>query len=272
MAGDFMIPDFMVRALLAGLGVAVVAGPLGVFVVWRRMAYFGEALAHSALLGVVLGAVLGVLPWLVIIAVCSAVALILFALERSSGRGSDAAIGLIAQGSLAFALVILAFMESERIDLFAYLFGDILAVTRFDLWLIYGAGLVVLSVMALIWQSMLSMVVNEDVARVEGVNVTATKILHLLLLALFVSGAMKIVGVLLVVAMLIIPPSVARLLARSPESMVIISICVGMLSICGGLWASYSADTPAGPSIVVTAIGIFLVTLIIRPRGVSQKQ
>jgi zinc transport system permease protein len=272
MQGDAMISDFMLRALFAGIGVAIVAGPLGAFVVWRRMAYFGEALAHSALLGVVLGTILGVMPWLVIIAVCSAVAIILFILERSSGTGSDSAIGMIAQGTLALALVILAFIETERIDLFAYLFGDILAVTKQDLWMIYGVGALVLGIMAGLWQSMLSVVVNEDVARVEGINVTRTKIIHLLLLALVVSTAMKIVGVLLVVAMLIVPPSIARLMARSPESMAALSVIIGIVSVISGLMASYYADTPAGPSIVVAAIVIFILTMLICPKRVIRRR
>ncbi len=265
MFNDFMMPDFMIRALLAGIGVAIVAGPLGAFVVWRRMAYFGEALAHSALLGVVLGVVLGIMPWLIIFGVCSAVAIILFVIERYSISEADSAIGLIAQGTLAFSLVILAFVETERIDLFAYLFGDILAVTVDDLWLIYGAGAVVLIVMGFLWQSMLSLVINEDVAKVEGVNVTRTKIIHLLLLALVVSTAMKLVGVLLVVSMLIIPPSVARLLSRSPESMAALSIIIGIIAVGAGLWASYYADTPAGPSIVVASIILYILSIVLRP-------
>jgi zinc transport system permease protein len=266
MQGDPFIPEFILRALFAGIGVAIVAGPLGAFVVWRRMAYFGEALAHSALLGVVLGVILGVMPWLVIFGVCSSVAIILYIIERYSISEADAAIGMIAQGTLAFALVILAFLETERLDLFGYLFGDILAVTNQDIFLIYGAGSIVLIVMYLLWQSMLSVVVNEDIARVEGVNVTRTKIIHLLLLALVVSTAMKIVGVLLVVSMLIIPPSVARLLARSPESMAAISIIVGIIAVGAGLWSSFEFDTPAGPSIVVASIVLYVLSMILRPK------
>ncbi len=262
MPTDLIMPDFMWRALFAGIGVAILAGPLGAFVVWRRMAYFGEALAHSALLGVVLGVVLGVMPWVVIIPLCVLVALALFLLERGARTTLDSAIALIAHGALAIGLVVLAFVETARVDLFAYLFGDILAVTTQDLWLIFIGGVLVLGVLVAYWQPLLSIIVNEDVAHVEGVNVTRAKIVHLLLLAVVVAVAMKVVGVLLIVALLIIPASTARQIARSPESMAIIAALCGVLSVIGGLWMSYRADTPGGPSIVVSAIILFVLALM----------
>ena len=159
---DGGIPDFLLRALLAGIGVAALAGPLGCIVVWRRMAYFGEAIAHAALLGVVLGAVLGVFPWAIIIAVCASVALILYVLERYGKATLDSAIGLVAHGSLAFGLVLLSFAETVQVNLLAYLFGDILSVSAHDLWLIAIGGLVVLSILAVIWSPLLSVVVPMD--------------------------------------------------------------------------------------------------------------
>lgn len=253
------MPDFLLRALLAGIGVALLAGPLGCFVVWRRMAYFGEAMAHSALLGVVLGVVLGVFPWVVVIAVCVCVAVILYALERHGKATLDSAIGLVAHGSLAFGLVLLSLAETIQVDLFAYLFGDILSVSIGDLWLIMGGGGAVLGVLALIWSPLLSVVVNPDVAKVEGVNVAAVKVAYLVLLALTVAAAMKIVGVLLVVAMLVIPASAARVISASPESMALMSVMVGVIGVIGGLWGAFQFDTPAGPSIVVTAVCLYAV-------------
>ncbi len=256
---DGWVPDFLLRALVAGIGVAILTGPLGCIVVWRRMAYFGEAIAHSALLGVVLGAVLGTLPWATVIVVCAGVALILYVLERRGKATMDSAIGLVAHGSLAIGLVLLSFADTVRVDLYAYLFGDILAVSQNDLWLIVIGGLAVLGVLSMIWSSLLSVVVNPDVAKVEGVNVTATKVIYLILLALTVASAMKIVGVLLVVAMLVIPASAARAVSASPEGMAAAAVLIGVAGVCGGLWGAYRFDTPAGPSIVTAMVCLFVV-------------
>jgi zinc transport system permease protein len=270
MAIDPGIPDFMLRAGLAGAGVAIVAGPLGAFVVWRRMAYFGEALAHSSLLGVVLGIVLGILPWVAVLGVSMTVAVLLYAMDQSKRATLDAAIGIIAHGALATGLVLLAFVETARVDLFAYLFGDVLAVTWHDLWLIYGGGAVIMGVLAHFWHAMLSVVVSEEVASVEGVNIPQTKLVYLLMLAVVVAAAMKIVGVVLIVALLIAPASTARQIAHSPEQMAVLASLAGVLSVIGGLWGSYQFDTPAGPSIVMAAIGLFVVALCFGNRPVRR--
>ncbi len=265
---DFGVPDFMARAMLAGAGVAIVAGPLGSFMVWRRMAYFGEALAHSSLLGVVLGIVLGVMPWLTVLALSLVVAILLYLMEQSRRATLDSAIGIVAHGALAVGLVLLAFVESARLDLFSYLFGDVLAVTRQEVWLIYGGGALVLGVLAIFWHPMLSVVVNEEVASVEGVNVTTTKIAHLMILAVVVAAAMKVVGVVLIVALLIAPASAARQLANSPEQMAVFASLAGVMAVAIGLWGSYQFDTPAGPSIVVAAIGLFILAVCFGNRPV----
>ncbi|NQV44642.1 MAG: metal ABC transporter permease [Rhodospirillales bacterium] len=256
---DGGLPDFLLRALLAGIGVAILAGPLGCIVVWRRMAYFGEAMAHASLLGVVLGAVLGVFPWAIVITVCIGAALLLYVLERHGKATLDSAIGLVAHGSLALGLVVLSFAETVQVNLLAYLFGDILSVSQGDLWLILGGGLVVLCILAVIWSPLLSVVVNPDVAQVEGVNVAMVKVIYLVLLALTVAAAMKIVGVLLVVAMLVIPASAARALSTSPEGMALNATLVGIAGVCSGLWGAYQFDTPAGPSIVTAVVCLFAV-------------
>ncbi len=125
--------DFFIRALVGGVGVALVAGPLGAFVVWRRMAYFGDTLAHSALLGVALGLLAGIDVTLGIILACIAVAVLLAALQRQRTLASDTLLGIMAHGSLALGLVVLALLAAVRVDLLAYLFGDLLAVTLSDL-------------------------------------------------------------------------------------------------------------------------------------------
>lgn len=254
--------DFLLRALAAGLGVALVAGPLGCFVVWRRMSYFGAALSHSALLGVALGLLLEVNPMAGVIAVCLGIALVVTALERDSRFAADTLLGILAHGTLALGLVAVSFLETVRLDLMGYLFGDILAVTATDLGWIWVGGAACLAVLAAIWKPLLAMSVQEELAQVEGVAVARVRLLFMLTIAIVIAVAMKVVGVLLIVSMLIIPAAVARRFAGTPEQMAAIAALVGCVSVAAGLFASARIDTPAGPSIVAVATALFFATLI----------
>ena len=262
--------DFLVRAMLAGFGVAAVTGPLGAFVVWRRMAFFGDTLAHSALLGVALGLLLDLDLTAGVVGVCVLVALALIALRTRSRLGGDTLLGILAHGTLALGLVAVAFLETVRFDLMGYLFGDILAVTLRDLLWIYLGGAIVLAALILNWRSLLAITVHEDLARAEGVPVDRTNILFILLMALVVAAAMKIVGILLVAALMIIPAAAARRFSRTPEQMAVIASIMGALSVAGGLGGSFTLNTPAGPSIVVVALILFglgaLAPVIHQPR------
>lgn len=256
------MPDFLVRALLGGIGVALVAGPLGAFVVWRRMAYFGDTLAHSALLGVALGLLLGINPNVTVIVVCAVLAVVLVVLQRQQHfLASDTLLGILAHASLGLGLVTLAFLQTLRLDLLSLLFGDILAVTATDLAWIYGGGGAVLALLALIWRPLLSATVHEDLARVEGVPVTAVRLTYMLLIAVVIAVALKIVGVLLVTSLLIIPAATARRFATTPEGMAGLAALIGCLAVAGGLAGSWVWDTPSGPSIIVAAAALFVVAL-----------
>ncbi len=257
MSSIFAMDDFLVRALLGGVGVALVAGPLGAFVVWRRMAYFGAAMAHSALLGVALGLLVGLDVNLTVIAVCVALALVVAALQRQKTLATDTLLGILAHGSLAVGLVAIAFMETLRVDLLAYLFGDILAVTRADLAWIYGGGAVVLVAIVAIWRPLLAATVHEELARVEGIPVTGVQLAFMLLLAVVIAVGLKVVGMLLITSLLIIPAAVARRLVSTPERMAVMASVIGCAAVVGGLYGSLAWDTPAGPSIVVVAAAMF---------------
>lgn len=254
--------DFVLRALIGGIGVSLVAGPLGCFVVWRRMAYFGATLAHSALLGVALGLLFDASVNLGIIVVCLALAFALVGLERDRRFASDTLLGILAHGALALGLVAVAFLDTVRIDLMAYLFGDILAVTPTDIGWIYAGGAVCLGGLAVIWRPLLSVTVQEDLARVEGVPVERIRLVFMLSIALVIALAMKIVGVLLIVSLLIIPAAAARRFATTPEQMAALAALIGALAVAGGLLASLHFDTPAGPSIVVAAAVLFFLSLV----------
>jgi zinc transport system permease protein len=251
--------DLLLRAWLGGLGVAAVAGPLGAFVVWRRMAYFGDTLAHSALLGVALGFLLDINLNLAIIVLCVGLAAALVTLQKKHIIATDTLLGILAHSALSLGLVAVSFLDNVRIDLMAYLFGDLLAIGQVDLYWIYGGGILVLTLLALFWKPLLAMTVNEELAKVEGYPVEAIRLLLMLLVALVIAIAMKIVGVLLITSLMIIPAASARRLANSPVQMATMASLIGCIAVCGGLWASYRWDTPAGPSVVVCAALLFLI-------------
>lgn len=252
------MPDFLLYALLGGIGVAAIAGPLGSFVVWRRMAYFGDTLAHSALLGISVGFMLEINLNLAVIFCCVALALILVALQRQRMVATDTLLGIMAHSALSLGLVAVSLFEI-RVDLMSYLFGDLLAVGPEDLYWIYGGGLLALVLLKLLWQPLLAITINEELAHVEGVNVALTRLALMLLIAVVIAVAMKIVGLLLITSLLIIPAAAARRFARSPEQMAIGAALVGSLSVAGGLGLSWHFDTPAGPSVVVIALAIFVL-------------
>lgn len=258
--------DFIWRALIAGIGVALIAGPVGCFVVWRRMAYFGATLAHAALLGVALGFLFDFNLTLGIIAVCVGISIILVGLQKQRWLAMDTLLGILAHGALAAGLVVLAFMDNLRVDLMAYLFGDILAVNARDIIWIYVGGLGCLIGLAGIWSRLLAMTVHEDLARVEGVGIARVRLIYMLLIAVIVAVGMKIVGILLIVSMLIIPAAAARQLAATPEQMAGMASLIGVLAVAGGVFSSVQWDTPTGPTIVVVAILIFFVAALLPMR------
>lgn len=259
---DTIMDDFLLRALAAGFGVAAMAGPLGCFIVWARMAYFGEALAHSALLGVALGLAVGVDPTWPVIIVAGVVAAGLTLLQGSRDLATDTLVGIVAQSALALGLVVLAFLRTVRVDLLGYLFGDVLAVTIGDVIFIWGAAAVCLVVLSRIWRPLLALTVNEELAQVEGVATVPTRLAFMLLIAVVVAFAMKIVGLLPITALLIIPPAAARRFSRTPEQMAIGAGLIGCAAVAFGLWGSLLWDTPSGPSIVVAAMLAFALSRI----------
>lgn len=256
-----MLDDFFLRAILAGVGVALVAGPLGCFIVWRRMAYFGDTLSHAALLGVALAFLLEINITLAVFAVCTIISLLLLALQKRGGLSSDALLGLLAHSSLALGLVCLAFMTWVRMDLMGFLFGDILSVSRLDIGLIYGGGAAVLGVLVMIWQPLFAATVSADLAEAEGLKPARANLIFMVLMATVIAIAMKIVGVLLITALLIIPAATARRLATGPEQMAVLAAIAGAVAVLAGLFGSLEFDTPSGPSIVVAAMLLFGVSL-----------
>ena len=259
-----MFDDFLVRAGLAGLGVAFAAAPLGCFVVWRRMAYFGDATSHAAILGVALALATDLPVFAGVLATALAMALIVSAL---AGRrvSSDALLGVLAHASLALGLVAVSFIKGVRIDLEAYLFGEILAVTARDLAVIWTGAALVTALLVWRWQALLTSTLSPDLASASGISPRREQVILTLALALTVAVAIKVVGALLIAAMLIIPAASARPLARTPEAMAGWAMLIGGLSALSGLAGAFHFDTPAGPSIVSCAAAFFALTAALSP-------
>ena len=254
-----MLDDFLVRAALAGVGLSLATGPLGSFVVWRRMAYFGDATSHAAILGVALAlaADLPVVFGTMTVALAMAVTVATLA---AKGWAMDTTLGVLAHSALAFGLVAVSFVPGVRTDLSAWLFGDILAVSRLDLGLIWGGGALVLALLVWRWQALLTSTLNEDLAHASGLNPDRERLVLTLALAVVVAVAIKVVGALLIAAMLIVPAAAARGLSRTPETMAALATVIGGASALGGLQLSLWQDTPAGPSIIVVAAVAFALS------------
>ena len=257
-----MFDDFLVRALIGGLGVALVAGPLGCFVVWRRLAYFGDTLSHSALLGVALALLFEANITLVVFLTAVMISVALLVLKKIAPLSSDALLGLLAHSVLAIGLIVLSFMTWVRVDLMGFLFGDILAVSKADLAIIWGGGAAVLGVLAFIWRGLFCATVSRDIAQAEGLHPARMEFIFMILMALVIAISMKIVGVLLITALLIIPAATARQVSRSPEQMAMFAVVVGIVAVGIGLTGSFHWDTPTGPSIVASLISLFVFTVL----------
>jgi zinc transport system permease protein len=259
-----MLDDFFIRAIIAGIGVAIVAGPLGSFVVWNRMAFFGDSLAHSALLGVSLAFAFNVHHILGIIISASIFSLIIVCLQKNRSYSSDTLLGIVAHSSLALGLVVISFFDSVRIDLMSFLFGDILATNKTDIIIIYTGLIFSLLVLKKIWRPLLLITINHDMAKVEGVNVQHSRFIFMLLMSLLVALSIKVVGILLVTSLLIIPTAAARRFSLTPEKMAVIASIIGCVSVISGLYTSLKIDTPSGPSIVVCALILFLISTLFK--------
>jgi zinc transport system permease protein len=255
------IEPWLLRAVAGGIGIALVVGPLGCFVVWRRMAYFGDSLAHSALLGIALGLLTGVGINPATIGVCALFAALLVWLQSLRVLATDTLLGILAHAALSIGLVVISLLKTVRLNIADYLFGDVLSVTDADLYWIYGGGALSLVLMALLWRGLVLSTVHEDLARAEGINTFWINLCFMGLMTLVIAVSSRIIGVLLITSLLVIPAATARGFARSPEGMALLAGIFGILAVCGGLYGSLAFDTPSGPSIVTAATALFALLL-----------
>ena len=257
-----MFDDFFIRALVAGLGVALVTGPLGCFIIWRRLSFFGDTLAHSALLGVTLAFSFDINIAFSVFIISSAIALILLKLQKTTNLPGDALLGLLAHSSLAVGLVVIGFLSFIRFDIMGLLFGDILAVTENDLIIIWVGGAIILFVLKIIWKPLFASTVNYELAEAEGMKPERVNAIFTILMAAIIAISIKMVGLLLITGMLIIPAAMARNISNNPKQMVLFSIIGGLLSVVMGLFGSLEINTPSGPSIITAGLILFILSLI----------
>ena len=263
----FELPQpFFLKALAAAIGLAIVAAPLGCIIVWRRMAYVGETLAQASLLGVALGLALGIDLTLAVVIAAVATALILIAFGRQKLLALDSVLGLMHHAALALGVIAIALLKGPAIDLMSYLFGDVFAVTNRDLAWVYGGGAAVLAATLWLWRPLVRLSLHEDLATAEGVDPQWPKALFDLLLAVTIAVSMKIVGVLLVIAFLIVPAVAARPLASTPERMAVFAAAIGVVSVFAGLGLSLYTDAPGGPSIVLAMCACAVISLLAAAR------
>ncbi|MFS1502088.1 zinc ABC transporter permease subunit ZnuB [Vibrio lentus] len=259
--------EFLLPSILAGLGIALIAGPLGSFVVWRKMAYFGDTLAHASLMGLALGFLFNINLYLALLICCLMLAVLLVTLQKQKLVATDTLLGILAHSALSLGLVAVSFLDNVRVDLMSYLFGDLLAVSPTDLVFIYAGAAVIGLVLAIFWRPLLSTTVNEDLAAVDGINIDLMRLILMLLVGIVIAVGMKFVGALIMTSLLIIPAATARKFANTPEQMAFLASVIGSIAVFGGLSLSWFYDTPAGPSVVISAAAMFMLSQMVKTRA-----
>ncbi|MCX2756769.1 zinc ABC transporter permease subunit ZnuB [Vibrio cyclitrophicus] len=259
--------EFLLPSILAGLGIALIAGPLGSFVVWRKMAYFGDTLAHASLMGLALGFLFNINLYFALLICCLMLAVLLVTLQKQKLVATDTLLGILAHSALSLGLVAVSFLDNVRVDLMSYLFGDLLAVSPTDLVFIYAGAAVIGLVLAIFWRPLLSTTVNEDLAAVDGINIDLMRLILMLLVGIVIAVGMKFVGALIMTSLLIIPAATARKFSNTPEQMAFLASIIGSISVFGGLSLSWFYDTPAGPSVVISAAAMFMLSQMVKTRA-----
>ncbi len=259
--------EFLLPSILAGLGIALIAGPLGSFVVWRKMAYFGDTLAHASLMGLALGFLFNINLYFALLICCLMLAVLLVTLQKQKLVATDTLLGILAHSALSLGLVAVSFLDNVRVDLMSYLFGDLLAVSPTDLVFIYAGAAVIGVVLAIFWRPLLSTTVNEDLAAVDGINIDLMRLILMLLVGIVIAVGMKFVGALIMTSLLIIPAATARKFSSTPEQMAFLASVIGSIAVFGGLSLSWFYDTPAGPSVVISAAAMFMLSQMVRSRA-----
>lgn len=258
---------FVWRALAGAVALSALCGPLGCFVAWRRMAFLGDTLAHASLLGIVLAMTFQISPLVGVLAVAAAVGLAVSHIYAEKRFYTDTLLGILAHGSLALGLVIISLTPGWRADISRYLFGDILLLGQDDVMTIVAVAACGAALLASQWRALMMSTLHPDIATVEGVSNKRAAMIITLLLACVIAISIKLVGILLITAMLIMPAAVARLFSATPSRMVVLSGVVAAFSSLAGVVTSLHADTPAGATIVTLMLAVFIAGYAVKGRA-----
>lgn len=257
---------FMQRALLASVFIGTVSAVIGVYVVLRGLSFIGAGIAHASFGGVALGFLLGINPTLTAVGFCLLTAWGIAWTSRRAEVKEDTAIGIFFAATMALGILFIGLMEDYNVDLFGYLFGSVLSVTRADLWLSGLLGTGVLLTVGLFFKELLFITFDPEMARVSGLPATALYVLLLSLMALTIVLSIKVVGIILVSALIVIPAAAAYQLTEDFWPMMILAVIIGNLSALIGLFLSYELDTASGATMVLTATLVFLLSALRSPR------
>ncbi|MFT5659342.1 MAG: zinc transport system permease protein [Gammaproteobacteria bacterium] len=257
------LDDFLVRSILAGLMMVSISAPMGCLMVWQRLAFLSDTLGHAAVMGVGLGLLLQVHPMIGVLAVAFLIVFSLSHVASFNNALSETTLAIISHTGLAGGLILLGILPSNSVSLEAILFGDLLATTRSDLLMILATTILLLFLLLRHWRAFVALSVSREIAQAEGIAVKKEQFLMYMMIALLVAVLMKVMGVLLIAAMLVIPTTSARLLSHNPEQMVLFSAFFGVLSLGGGILGSFRLDWQTGPSIVLSATALLLLTLFV---------
>ena len=264
-----LLDDFLVRSIIAGLLMVSTAAPIGCLMVWQRLAFLSDTLGHAAVMGVGLGLLFQLPPMFGVLGVVLLIVVSLSQATSFNNALSETTLAIISHTGLAAGLILLSVLPANTVSLEAILFGDLLAVTLTDLGMILVTTLVLAVLLMQLWRSFVAVSVSREIAQAEGIAVRKVQLLMYLMIALLVAVMMKVMGVLLIAAMLVIPTSSARVLSSSPERMVLLSALFGCAALGGGIVSSFQFDWQPGPAIVLSATTLLLITLLIVRRAAS---
>jgi zinc transport system permease protein len=249
---------FMQRALLAGIVLAVLLALLGTFVVLRRMAFFSDGIAHASLAGVAAGILLAMNPLIAALLASALFAILIYILEKRYQITSDAAIGMLFTSGLALGVILLSLKSGYQPELVSFLFGNILSITPGEMWLTVIGGAVIIVVSLTFFKSLILFSLDSEMAYLQGVKTNLLQPALYVGLAMSVVLGIKVLGIILVSALLIIPVTTAKLFSKSFKMLVVTNVFLALVTVLTGIVLSYYLDLPTGPTIVLTGTVIFI--------------
>ena len=258
--------NFILLAIISGIGIAFITGLLGCFVVWKKMAYFGESLGHSAVLGIGIGLLLGIGDNIAVLLVIITFSLIVTYLQNKEAFSNDLILAVLAHGLLSIGIILISINPDPNFNLHSFLFGDILTVSLNEIFLIFLSAIFIYLIILTNWKALLITIISKDLAKSQNINNFKIELLFTFTMALAVAISIKIIGALLITSMLIIPSSCAKQLVNNPKNMVIISIIISILSILIGILCSYYFDIPSGPAIILTSFSAFFIINLLKSK------